>query len=93
MQDEHFVAALTLEGWTNKPKCFQFLELCNGSKNCVFVRIVDTCAGCAKGSKHVDLTRAAFKELAHWDVGILNVKMRVASEPDVWHEELWGPQN
>lgn len=90
-----------MEGWANRPKCFDFLEcqsplfcsiartyirsVCNGpTKKCVFVRVVDTCAGCAPGSKHVDLTRAAFRQLANLDVGILTVKFRRATKPDGW---------
>ncbi|VDC02558.1 unnamed protein product [Peniophora sp. CBMAI 1063] len=90
--DESYACALTLDGWKDKPACFRFLELCNTPKKCVFVRVVDTCAGCAKGSKHVDLTRAAFGELADYDEGIVKVKMRMANEPDTWSEKLWGPQ-
>ncbi|KZV69194.1 hypothetical protein PENSPDRAFT_633349 [Peniophora sp. CONT] len=90
--DESYACALTLDGWKDKPACFRFLELCNTPKKCVFVRVVDTCAGCAKGSKHVDLTRAAFGELADYDEGIVKVKMRMASEPETWSEKLWGPQ-
>ncbi|KAJ3534939.1 hypothetical protein NM688_g7051 [Phlebia brevispora] len=91
--DASFVSALTLDGWTTKPQCFKFLELCNTPKKCVFVRVVDSCAGCAKGSKHVDLTQAAFKELADLGTGILQVQMRQATDPDGWLENLWGPQS
>ncbi|KAF5320963.1 hypothetical protein D9619_000450 [Psilocybe cf. subviscida] len=91
--DDSFAAALTMDGWTtDRPKCFKFIELCNTPKKCVFVRVVDTCAGCAKGSRHVDLTRAAFGELADYKVGLLKVQLRPATEPDSWHEKLWGPQ-
>ncbi|KAF8897439.1 RlpA-like double-psi beta-barrel-protein domain-containing protein-containing protein [Infundibulicybe gibba] len=91
--DESFVCALTLQGWTNRPKCFEFLEICNGPKKCIFVRVVDTCAGCKPGSKHVDLTRAAFETLADPDAGILTVSMRPASNiPDKWDLDLWGPK-
>ncbi|RPD67062.1 hypothetical protein L226DRAFT_608312 [Lentinus tigrinus ALCF2SS1-7] len=91
--DKSFAAALTLDGWTNKPKCFKFLELCHTPQKCVFVRVVDSCAGCAKGSKHVDLTQSAFKEMADLDVGILQVQMRPATDPsDGWLKELWGPK-
>jgi len=101
-QDESFACALTMEGWTNRPKCFKFLEcqlplstllsrtetyvrsVCHTPKKCVFVRVVDTCAGCAPGSKHVDLTRAAFGQLANYDVGILTVQLRPATEPEGW---------
>ncbi|KAI0650647.1 hypothetical protein C8Q79DRAFT_998444 [Trametes meyenii] len=91
--DQSFAAALTLEGWTTKPQCFKFLELCHTPQKCVFVRVVDSCAGCAKGSKHVDLTQAAFKNLANLEEGILMVKMRLATDPsDGWLENLWGPK-
>ena len=43
--------------------------------------MVDTCAGCSKGSHHVDLTRNAFSTLASLDTGILNVDMRPARLP------------
>lgn len=59
-------------------------SVCNTPKKCVFVRVVDSCAGCKKGSKHVDLTQAAFKELASLDEGLLQVQMRQATDPDGW---------
>lgn len=90
--DASFACALTLAGWTTRPKCFKFLELCNTPKKCVFVRVVDSCAGCAKGSKHVDLTQAAFKQLATLEEGLLQVQMRQATDPDGWLENLWGPK-
>ncbi|KZT12799.1 uncharacterized protein LAESUDRAFT_753837 [Laetiporus sulphureus 93-53] len=91
--DDSFACALTEEGWVDRPKCFKFLELCNTSKKCVFVRVVDTCAGCAAGSKHVDLTKAAFSSLADLNEGVLTVQMRQATEPsEGWLEELWGPK-
>lgn len=70
--------------------CF---TVCNGPKKCVFVRKVDTCAGCAPGSKHVDLTKGAFSQLADPDEGVLNVQMRHATDPDEWYEDLWGPKH
>ncbi|KAG1892574.1 hypothetical protein F4604DRAFT_1898334 [Suillus subluteus] len=90
-QDKSFVGAVTLDGWTTKPQCFKFIELCNG-RACIFIRVVDTCAGCAKGSRHVDLTKAAFSELASLDEGVLTVQMRQATDPDNWDNDLWGPQ-
>ncbi|KAF9534815.1 hypothetical protein CPB83DRAFT_755063 [Crepidotus variabilis] len=90
--DNSFACALTMEGWKGKPKCFKFLELCNTPKKCVFVRVVDTCAGCAPGSKHVDLTKAAFKQLADLDEGKTEVQCRGATEPDTWVDRLWGPK-
>jgi hypothetical protein len=102
-QDKSFVGAVTLDGWTTKPRCFNFIErelqtcsesdvtihliailVCNGKLQCIFIRVVDTCAGCAKGSRHVDLTRAAFSELASPDEGVLTVQMRHATDPDNW---------
>ncbi|KAI5123398.1 hypothetical protein M0805_006106 [Coniferiporia weirii] len=91
--DDSFACALTLKGWESQPKCFKFLELCNGPKKCVFVRVVDSCEGCAPGSKHVDLTKSAFAQLANPDEGILNVQMRQATDPDQWFEDLWGPEH
>ncbi|KDR83851.1 hypothetical protein GALMADRAFT_236271 [Galerina marginata CBS 339.88] len=90
--DQSFACALTMEGWTTRPKCFKFLEVCQSPKKCVFVRVVDTCAGCAPGSKHIDLTRAAFGQLADYDVGVLKVQFRPATDPHGWHEALWGPK-
>ena len=58
--------------------------VCNTPKKCVFVRVVDSCAGCAKGSKHVDLTKAAFSALANLDEGLLTVHMREATNPVGW---------
>ncbi|KAJ6629086.1 hypothetical protein B0H10DRAFT_1987806 [Mycena sp. CBHHK59/15] len=70
-----------------------WLSVCNTPKKCVFVRVVDTCAGCKDASHHVDLTRAPFGEIAAFDEGVLTVQSRMASEPDVWFEDLWGPKN
>ena len=59
--------------------------MCNSPKKCVFVRVVDSCAGCASNSKHVDLTKAAFSSLADLDKGLLTVQMREATDPtDGW---------
>ncbi|PCH41263.1 hypothetical protein WOLCODRAFT_131799 [Wolfiporia cocos MD-104 SS10] len=91
--DESFACALTLDGWADRPKCFKFLELCNTPQKCVFVRVVDSCAGCAPGSKHVDLTKAAFSSLADLAEGVLTVQMRQATDPqEGWLENLWGPK-
>ncbi|KIK99258.1 hypothetical protein PAXRUDRAFT_822950 [Paxillus rubicundulus Ve08.2h10] len=83
--DKSFVAAVTQDGWTTRPKCFNFLELCKNSNNCTFVRVVDTCGGCAKGSKHVDLTQAAFERLAPLSEGVMTVQMRQATDPENWY--------
>ncbi|KAF9498449.1 hypothetical protein BDN71DRAFT_1443276 [Pleurotus eryngii] len=92
--DQAFVGAVTLEGWADRPSCLKFVELCSSPSKCVFVRIVDTCAGCAKGSQHVDLTKGAFQQLASLDDGKLSVKMRHATNPatGIWFADLWGPQ-
>ena len=67
-------------------------KVCNGSTKCIFVRVVDSCAGCAPGSKHVDLTKSAFSQLASLDEGVLNVQMRPCTDPLSWFEDLWGPK-
>ncbi|KAF7331837.1 DPBB-1 domain-containing protein [Mycena kentingensis (nom. inval.)] len=90
--DKSFCCATTLVGWKNKPKCFDFVEVCNGHSKCTFCRIVDTCAGCAKASHHLDMTQAAFTQLASLDEGLLTVQMRPATQPKEWHEDLWGPE-
>ncbi|KAK0206512.1 hypothetical protein DFS33DRAFT_594580 [Desarmillaria ectypa] len=90
--DQSFVSAITEIGWEGRPKCFDFLELCNGPKKCILCRVVDTCAGCAPTSKHVDLTKSAFAALADTDKGLLTVQLRIASEPKVWDIDLWGPK-
>jgi len=91
--DSSFACAITEDGWMSKPECFDFIELCNTPKKCVFVRVVDSCAGCAPGSKHVDLTKAAFAQLADLNEGILSVQLRKSTKPDHWYESLWGPQD
>ncbi|CAK5275588.1 unnamed protein product [Mycena citricolor] len=91
--DQSFVCAVTMEGWTDKPQCFKFIEICNKPQKCIFVRVVDTCAGCRTGSQHLDLTRRGFAELADLDTGILTVSWREASGPDDWSEDLWGPKS
>jgi expansin (peptidoglycan-binding protein) len=58
--------------------------VCRTEEKCVFVRVVDSCAGCAKGSKHVDLTKGAFAELADLSEGIVTVAMRLATQPLDW---------
>ncbi|TFK76008.1 hypothetical protein BDN72DRAFT_831451 [Pluteus cervinus] len=92
--DDSFICALTMKGWTTKPKCFEFIELCNSPSRCVFLRVIDSCAGCEEGSKHVDMTKRAFKQVAPGlDTGIMTVQMRRATPPpDVWYEDLWGPK-
>ncbi|KIK65367.1 hypothetical protein GYMLUDRAFT_349608 [Collybiopsis luxurians FD-317 M1] len=91
--DESFVCAITLDGWEDKPKCFEFLELCNGPNKCIYVRVVDSCAGCAAGTKHVDLTKAAFSQLGDLNSGTLSISMRVVQPPArlPWDKSSWGP--
>ena len=70
------------------PLCFVLTltarTVCNTPKKCVFARVVDTCAGCKKNTKHVDLTKAAFGQLADFDEGKLKVQYRQATQPDEW---------
>lgn len=60
------------------------LSVCKDPKTCVFVRVVDSCQGCQPGSRHVDLTKAAFRELGDLDLGVMQVNMRRASRPTDW---------
>ncbi|KAF7355230.1 Expansin family protein [Mycena sanguinolenta] len=85
--DASFVCALTLRGWLNKPQCFQFLEMCRNPLTCIFVRVVDSCAGCADASHHIDLTKGSFSTLADLDEGELTMNVREASRPDEWQVE------
>ena len=71
--------------WRYAPRSTDLaIIVCNGPEKCVFVRVVDSCAGCAKGTSHVDLTKAAFSRLANLDMGVLQVEMRPATEPTDW---------
>ncbi|KAF8211215.1 hypothetical protein K438DRAFT_1806898 [Mycena galopus ATCC 62051] len=91
--DESFICALTLQGWNNKPQCFKFLEVCHSPLSCIFVRVADTCLGCAPQSHHIDLTKGAFTALANPSEGLLQMNFRTATDPiDEWFEELWGPK-
>lgn len=67
---------------------YAFTLVCNTPKKCVFTRVVDSCAGCAKGSKHVDLTKNAFSGLADLEQGLLTVQMRPATNPEGWYVQL-----
>ncbi|KAJ7591169.1 expansin family protein [Mycena floridula] len=97
--DESRACAVTEFGWKDKPKCFDFLKLCKkidhtGKKKCTTVRVVDSCAGCEKGSQHVDLTPAAFKMLASLSEGVLDdVEATIVPKPDEkdWNPVWWGP--
>lgn len=92
--DHSFVCAVTQDGWEGRPQCFEFLEVCSSVKRCIFVRVVDTCAGCARGSQHLDLTKGAFAQLADLNEGKLKVHYRPATKPGkYWSVDLWGPKN
>ncbi|KAJ7904417.1 expansin family protein, partial [Mycena olivaceomarginata] len=82
--DDSFICALTLRGWNNKPMCFEFLEVCKTPKTCIFIRVIDTCAGCKADSHHLDLSKGAFKQLGNPDEGVLKVQFRSASKPNDW---------
>jgi expansin (peptidoglycan-binding protein) len=71
------------------PVLLTSLPVCNGPDKCVFVRVVDTCAGCAAGSKHVDLTKAAFAQLADLNAGALTVQMRPSTDPSEWQVQYF----
>jgi len=100
--DESMVAAVTIE-WPGKPKCGSFVRIqhkTNKHKS-VVVRIVDTCAGCAAGSAHLDLTKAAFQKLYDEEVGMVEgLKAKVIPTPSKirgnWNDDVisrYGPEH
>ncbi|PLW51498.1 hypothetical protein PCANC_00705 [Puccinia coronata f. sp. avenae] len=99
--DDSMVAAVTIE-WPGKPKCGAFVRIQHGSKKhkSIVVRIVDSCAGCATGSAHLDLTKAAFEKLYDEDVGMVEgLKAKVIPCPskieEDWNDDViarYGPQ-
>lgn len=72
----------------------QSLPVCERNhKKCVRVRVIDSCAGCRRDEKHVDLTQAPFRQLAPLSAGELEVYMRrVEHKPEKWRKDLWGPK-
>jgi hypothetical protein len=79
--------------------CFEFLQgmhplvsdcselinsVCITPQICIFIRVIDTCAGCKADSHHLDLSKGAFKQLADPNEGKLTVQFRQASKPDDW---------
>ncbi|KAH8914093.1 hypothetical protein BT69DRAFT_1358446 [Atractiella rhizophila] len=96
--DKSLIAATTLNGWAGAPKCGTYMKLrsTNGKKS-VIVRKIDTCAGCAKGSKHVDLTKAAFSALYSLDVGLVNnIQVKQVPQPFKKYttaiKKIYGPK-
>ncbi|KAA1103401.1 hypothetical protein PGT21_016810 [Puccinia graminis f. sp. tritici] len=99
--DDSMVAAVTIE-WPGKPPCGSFVRIHHGSKKSksIVVRIVDTCAGCASGSAHLDLTKAAFEKLYDEDVGMVaGLKAKVIPCPSKieqdWNDDVisrYGPK-
>ena len=63
---------------------FLFLAVCNMAKKCIFVRVVDTCAGCKPGSHHIDLPEVPFRELANPNDGVRDAYFREAEDPSIW---------
>ncbi|KAG0140519.1 hypothetical protein CROQUDRAFT_69275 [Cronartium quercuum f. sp. fusiforme G11] len=97
--DSSMVGAVTIQ-WSNKPACGRFVRIRhheNKGKSIV-VRIMDSCAGCASGSAHIDLTTGAFKKLYNLDVGLvsgLQAQMVNAPEGYTWSKadiNKYGPQ-
>lgn len=87
-----------MAGWSNGPKCGEFVYLCNdkmkSDNNCLQVRVIDKCAGCKKN--HVDLTKSAFKQLDpkhSLDTGVVkDLKLYSApKKPSPWDKALFGP--
>jgi hypothetical protein len=81
--------------WPGKPPCGSFVRIHHGTKKSksIVVRIVDTCAGCASGSAHLDLTKAAFEKLYDQDVGMVEgLKAKVIPCPSKveqdWNDDV-----
>jgi hypothetical protein len=82
--------AVHFSQWPGKPKCGAFVRIQHGSKKhkSIVVRIVDSCAGCATGSAHLDLTKAAFEKLYDEDVGMVEgLKAKVIPCPSKIEED------
>lgn len=99
--DKSMVAAVTIE-WPGKPPCGSFVRIHHHSKSDknITVRIVDSCAGCDKGSAHLDLTTGAFEKLYDQDVGMVEgLKAQIVPCPagidEDWNHHViarYGPQ-
>jgi len=97
--DKSMVGAVTIE-WSNKPACGRFVRIrhANNKKKVIVVRIVDSCAGCASGSAHIDLTIGAFTKLYDLDVGIVSGLQAQLIDPPIKHKwtqadvQKFGPQ-
>lgn len=93
------IAATTMTGWSGAPKCGSFVQICkekNGKGPCTHVRIADTCAGCAKASSHLDLTKTAFEVMNGLGVGEFIGSFSVMPDgfvpPGGWSIEKYGPK-
>ncbi|KAI9266680.1 hypothetical protein BDA99DRAFT_558731 [Phascolomyces articulosus] len=75
------IGAMAMSGFENCYKCMKITN--NKAKHLsVIVRIVDKCAGC-KVNKAIDLTPAAFKEVApggDLDLGVLDISWKPLAE-------------
>lgn len=99
--DHSMVAATTIK-WAGKPPCGSFVKVHHHSDpdKHIVVRIVDSCAGCATNTAHLDLTTGAFQKLYDQDVGMVEgLKARIVPCPpgidEDWNEEViarYGPR-
>jgi len=99
--DDSMVAATTIQ-WEGKPPCGSFVRVqhhSNPDKHIV-VRIVDSCAGCAVDTAHLDLTTGAFEKLYDQDVGMVEgLKAKIVPCPKAieedWNDKViarYGPR-
>ncbi|GAA5888416.1 hypothetical protein JCM5296_000622 [Sporobolomyces johnsonii] len=97
--DKSYVAAVTQQWGSGRPKCGSFLQLkspTNGKS--IIVRTVDLCGGCQPGVPHVDLSMAAFEALYSLNVGkVADIQVSTLVGPpfDSWTSaitSLYGPQ-
>lgn len=73
-----FYAALAPSEYAGAGSCGGYLDL-TGPKGKVRVQVVDSCPPCAAG--HIDLSEAAFKELADPDLGVIKVSYVGVNDP------------
>lgn len=74
--------------WSSKPACGKFVKIRHADKKSkwIVVRILDSCAGCATGSAHIDLTTGAFKKLYDLDVGSVSGLQAQMVSPPLGHK-------
>jgi expansin (peptidoglycan-binding protein) len=84
-----FTAAMNTADYDTATACGAYVEVTNAASGAsVVVRIDDRCPGCAPGD--IDLTRAAFAQIASLQAGVIDIRWRYVSGPStpatLWFE-------